>query len=149
MAVTAKVYTKFYLSAFNGQFTIPAAGATGLKAMLLTSGYSFDTTKQNTHQYKADLTNEASGTGYTTGGQALGTVTCTASGNTVKFDAADTSWPDSTVTGRYLVIYDSTPGSDATRPLICCIDFGADVSTTSGTFQAVWNSSGIFSVTTA
>lgn len=145
MAVTAKVYTKFYQSAFNGELTL-VSGITTLKAMLCTSGY---TPNQNTHRYKSDITNEVSGTGYTAGGATLGSVTVTSSGNTVTIDSADTSWPSSTLTGRYLVIYDSAKGSDATRPVISYVDFGADVSTTSGTFQSIWDSLGIFSVTTA
>lgn len=143
MAVTSKVYASFYQSIFNKEIDLDTDT---LKAMLCTSSY---TPNQGTHRYKSDVTNESSGTGYTAGGATLGSVTVTKSGLTVTLDAADTSWPTSTVTGRYLVIYDATPGSDATRPLICYIDFGADISTTSGTFQAVWNSSGILSVTVA
>jgi len=44
------------------------------------------------------------------------------------------SWASSTITARYAVILDTTPGSTSTNPLIAVIDFGADVSTTNGTF---------------
>jgi hypothetical protein len=65
-----------------------------------------------------------------------------------QFDGADVSWASSTITARYAVIYDATPGSDATRPLIGLIDFGADQTTNNGTFQITWDALGIFVITT-
>lgn len=58
---------------------------------------------------------------------------CVGTGITV-VTAASPSWTTSTITARYCVIYDSTPATDATRPLIAIIDFGADVSSTAATF---------------
>lgn len=73
-----------------------------------------------------------------------GTVTwmCVAAGGVV-LDAADPSWASSTITARYAVIYDSTPGTDATRPLIALINFGADVSSTAATFSITFDVLGI------
>ena len=51
----------------------------------------------------------------------------------------------STITARYAVIYDST-GTSSTSALIGYVDFGADVSTTNGTFQITWDSAGIFTI---
>lgn len=139
MAVSAKIYGLFLKSLGNKEIDLDSDT---LKVMLCTSSYSVN---QDTHQYKSDVTNEVSGTGYSAGGATLGSVTVTyaGAGNTLTLDAADTSWTTSTITARYAVIYDSTPGSDATRPLIGYVDFGADVSTTSGTFQITWDSTGI------
>ncbi|MFC9766736.1 hypothetical protein ACFVJ2_33630, partial [Rhodococcus jostii] len=64
-------------------------------------------------------------------------------------DAADSSWTTSTITARYAIIYNSTPGTDATRPLIAYVDFGADVSTTAGTFTITWDAAGIVTLTAA
>ena len=141
MAVTAKLYRGFYESAFNKEINL---ATDTIKVMLVKDTYVPD---QEAHRYKSSVTGEASGTGYTAGGVSLGTPTIGTSGKTVSFDGADVSWPSSTISGRYLVIYDGTPGSDAQRPLISYVDFGETVSTTSGTFQAVWASLGIFSVT--
>lgn len=58
------------------------------------------------------------------------------------FDAADPSWSASTITARYAVIYDDSPATSATKPLLVLIDFGADVSSTSATFQIVFASLG-------
>ncbi|WP_341258198.1 hypothetical protein [Gordonia malaquae] len=143
MAVSAKLYANFHKSIANKEIELDNDT---IKVMLCTSAY---TPNQGTHQYKSSVTGEVTGTGYTAGGATLASVTASVTGNVFKFDADDVSWPSSTITARYAVIYDSTPGSDASRPLIGYIDFGADVSTTSGTFQIVWNSSGIFTQTVA
>lgn len=145
MAVTAKLYGKALQSAFNGEINWLS---NALKVMLCTSAYTPD---QDTHQYKSSVTNEASGTGYTAGGALLATPTVnyTAGTNTLVLDAADTAWTGSTITARYAVIYNSTPGTDATRPLIAYVDFGADVSTTAGTFTITWDAAGLVTLTAA
>jgi len=114
-----------------------------IKVLLCTSSY---TPNQDTHDYADDLTNEvANGNGYTTGGATLASKTATydAGNNRLTLDAADVVWAASTITARYAVIYDSTPGSAATNPLIAYIDFGSDVSSSSGNFTITWDSNGI------
>jgi hypothetical protein len=76
-------------------------------------------------------------------------VNYTAGTNTLVLDAVDTAWTGSTITARYAVIYNSTPGTDATRPLIAYVDFGADVSTTAGTFTITWDAAGLVTLTAA
>lgn len=145
MAVTAKLYGLFVSSLANKTIDLDTDA---IKVMLCTSTY---TPNQDTHQFKSDVTNEVTGTGYTAGGATLGTVTVgyTAGTNVFKFDAADTSWASSTITARYAVIYDSSPATDATRPLIGYVDFGADVSSTGAAFTITWDAAGIFTVTVA
>lgn len=145
MAVTAKMYGLFLKSLANKEVDLDTDT---LKVMLCTSAY---TPNQDTHQYKSDVTNEVSGTGYTATGQALTSVavTYTAGTNTLMLDAADPAWTGSTITARYAVFYDSSPATDATRPLISYVDFGADVSTTSGTFTITLDAAGIATITAA
>lgn len=145
MAVTAKMYGLFPKSLGNKEIDLDTDT---LKVMLCTSSY---TPNQDTHQYKSDITNEITGTGYTATGATLGSVVVAynTGTNVYNLDAADTSWSTSTITARYAVVYDASPASDATRPLICYVDFGADVSTTAATFQIVWDSAGIVSFTVA
>lgn len=145
MAVSAKYYGKFFNSAFTKKVDLTADT---VKVMLCTSSYTPD---QDTHDFKDDVTNEVSGTGYTATGATLASPTLTYTGgtNTLAFDGADVSWTTSTITARYAVVYDSTPGTDATRPLIMYVDFGADVSTTAGTLTLTWDSAGLCSVTVA
>ena len=145
MAVTAKWYSKAFDAAFKKKIDV---SADTFKALLVTSSYTFD---QDAHDFKDDLTNEVTGTGYTAGGATLSSVTFTynTSTNTFALDAADVSWASSTITARGCVIYDSTPGTDATRPLMIFIDFGADVATTAGTLTITFDSGGIATVTVA
>ena len=114
--------------------------ADSMMIMLCTSTYAFN---QDTHAYKSSVTNEiASGGGYTTAGQALTSVTFTynTATNTWSFGAANVTWASSTITARWAVIYDNTPATDATRPLIAVVDFQVDKTSTGGPFTITWAS---------
>jgi len=55
-----------------------------------------------------------------------GTITWTCVGRAaLVFDSANPAWTALTVAFRYGVIYNRTPASDATRPLLGYVDFGA------------------------
>jgi hypothetical protein len=142
-AVTAFWYGKAFLSFFNKEADIDTDT---IKTMLTTSTY---VPNQDTDQYKSSVTNEVSGTGYSAGGTTLTTPVQAYTGgtNVWNFDADDAVWSSSTITARIAVVYDSTPGTDATRPLISYVDFGGDNSTSSGTFTVQWAAAGIVKVT--
>ena len=70
------------------------------------------------------------------------TWTCVGRG-VLMIDANDASWASSTITARRAVVYDDTPATAGTKPLICCLEFDADVSTTNGTFLITWDSQGL------
>lgn len=144
MAVDAKLYGLFFKSLGNKEIDLDTDV---LKVMLTTSAY---VPNQDTHQYKSSVTNEVTGAGYTAGGATLASVVTAynAATNTYSIDAADVSWANSTITARYAVIYDSTPSTDATRPLIGYIDFGADVSSSGAAFTITWDAAGIFTLST-
>jgi hypothetical protein len=147
MAATGKFYPMAHDSFAQKKIDIDSDT---IKVMLL-SAYTYAAT----HQYVSDVKGagtEASGTGYSAGGATLGSVTWTRSTDVYKFDAADTSWTTTggALTAKYAVIYDSTPGSDATNPVIGYINLdgsGGDVTSTNGTFSIVWNAGGIFTQT--
>lgn len=87
--------------------------------------------------------NEVSGTGYTSGGVVLTSTALSESPTgTIMYDAADTSWASSTITNaRCALIYaDALAGNNA----IVLVNFGADYSTSNGTFTIQWASGGIF-----
>jgi hypothetical protein len=204
MAVTAFVYGSFLSKALNKEIDIDSDT---IKAMLVTSSYIYSAA----HDYKNDITNEVTGTGYTAAGV---TVTCTApytaanswgvsranstayvvgqvvrpaTGNGFVYQAltAGTSggsiptypttiggtvtdggvtwlcvgtgvvsvamsgtaaWASSTITARGIVFYDSTPATDATRPLICFVDLGADVSSTAAAWTYTPDAAGIVNI---
>lgn len=143
---TGKFAGLFFLSLLNKEVDFDSDN---IKIMLCTNSYTFD---QDTHRYKNQVTNEITGTGYTAGGQQLTSVTVTydTATNTIKMDAADPSWPNSTITGaRKAIVYDSTPGTDATRPIIAYLESDVDLSTTSGTLSITFDAAGIATITVA
>lgn len=146
MAVSALWYGQAALKAFSKEIDFLSDT---IKVSLHTATY---TPNQDTHVYRSSLTNElATAGGYTAGGITLTTKTLTYTGgtNVIMFDADDASWPAATFTARYAVIYDNTPASDATRPLLGYVDFGADQSPAGVTFEVRWNASGILTITPA
>lgn len=143
MAVTAKLYNTAFTALANKE--IDWASDT-IKVALCTSSY---TPSQATHNYYDDISGSevANGNGYTTGGATLASKTEDFTGQVKKFIAADTSWAASTITARYAVIYDDTPATAGTKPLIAYVDFGADVTSTNGAFTIEWHDDGIFTIT--
>lgn len=142
-AVTAFWYGNAFVSVFNKLIDIDTDA---IKTMLTTVSY---VPNQDTDDFKNDVTNEVSGTGYSAGGTTLTTPVSAYTGgtNVWNFDTDDALWSTSTITARIAVVYDSTPGTDATRPLLSYVDFGADQSSSSGDFKIVWAAGGIFKVT--
>lgn len=103
------------------------------KVMLTTSAY---TENKDTHTKRSDVTNEVVGTGYTAGGNTA-TVTVAAVdtvNDRVDISLGGTTWATSTITARKAVYYKSRGGASSADEIIAVVDFGADVSTTVGTF---------------
>lgn len=102
------------------------------KMMLVTSSY----TPSKSHDFRNDVTDEVTGTGYTTGGNAATpTVTKDNVNNRVDISWTITSWTSSTITARAGVIYKSRGGASSADELVGYVDFGSDVSSSSGTFS--------------
>lgn len=102
------------------------------KMMLVTNSYVAD----KTHSKRSDITNEVSGAGYTTGGNAASpTVTIDNVNDRVDISWTITSWTSSTITARAGVIYKSRGGASSADELVGYVDFGSDVSSSSGTFS--------------
>jgi hypothetical protein len=141
----SKLYGNFLLKALNKEVDFDTDT---IKVALLSSSYTPD---QDAHDYFNDVSSaEVSGTGYTAGGNTLGSKTATydSANNVIVLDAADTTWSSSTITARYAVVYDST-GTASTSPLIGYVDFGSDQSSTNGNFTITWDSTGIVRITVA
>lgn len=88
--------------------------------------------------------NEVTGTNWATGGVLLTGTTLLGSSGAMVFDATDVSVASTTLaSARCALIYaDALAGNNA----ICLVNFGADYSTTNGTFAITWDAAGIFSV---
>lgn len=97
---------------------------------------------QDTDDFFNDTSNEVTGTAYVAGGQTLTTptITYTSGTNVMALNGDDMVWSTSTIANaRVAVIYDSTPGTAATNPLLGYAIFNADVSTSAGTLTIVWD----------
>lgn len=103
------------------------------KAMLVTNSY---TPNKDTHDFRDDVTNEVSGTGYVAGGETSVVTVTKDTGNdkvTIQFGAV--SWAGSTITARGCVYYKSRGGASSADELVCFADFGSDVTSSGGTFS--------------
>ena len=77
-------------------------------------------------------TNEVGDSGsYAAGGGALTNVTPTTSGTTALTDFADLEFTSATITARGALIYNDSAAGD---PTVAVLDFGADKTSTTGTF---------------
>lgn len=110
-----------------------------INAALFTSSYSPD--QANDSDY-SELTGEvdSDSEGYDTGGKALDNTSLTydSSDIHVTLDADDVTWDPSTITARYVVLYQ---GAD--NHLIAYGDFGEDKSSESAEFTIRWDDDGI------
>jgi hypothetical protein len=128
-----------------------------VKTMLTTSAYvptgKTAAAAQDADQFKnASLltTNEVTGTNYTAGG-ATNTTPAFAYNtgtNVWSFDTDDVVWTTATITGiRTAVVYDSTPGTDATRPVGSLVEMGGDQTVSSANFTISWAAAGLWNIT--
>lgn len=102
------------------------------RVMLTTSAYTED---KDAHDFRSDVTNEVSGTGYTAGGNiATVTVTLDTANDRLDITLGGTTWPTSTITARKAVYYKARGGAASADELIAVNDFGSDVISVAGTF---------------
>jgi len=132
--VASVVYDSFLADVFSGA----ANTSHSYKALLCTSSYAEN---RATHTKRSDVTNEvAASGGYTAGGVA---VTLSASLNTtthkLTLTIGSATWSSSTITARKLVVYRARGGASSADELVCCVDNGTDLVSSSSTMQ--WNAS--------
>jgi len=141
MAVTAKQYAKFY-----SQLSLKQAYASNtMKAALFTSSLTPSQTNDTLFSSAPYTSNQvASGTGYTTGGVALTSLTLTTAALITTFDAADIviTATGAGFTYRYIVFYDTTSGV-----VMCYADMGADVVVPAGTHTIQLDALGLARIT--
>jgi hypothetical protein len=103
--------------------------ALGKATASVTGTYGAATTSYDTLSGNSDeLPN---GSGYTTGGNTLTSVTPVADSTTAVCDFADTSWTSATFTTSGAIIYNDTA---AGNPACAVLSFGGDQSVSSGDF---------------
>jgi hypothetical protein len=77
-------------------------------------------------------TDEAAGTGYTTGGATLAGFSATLQTSTGVLDFTTPTWPTSTISATAAVIYNSS----VTNRAVAVFDFAGTITSTAGTFTA-------------
>lgn len=98
------------------------------KMLLVTSSYTAD---KDTHEDRADISGEVTGTNYTTGGVSV-TVSITRDNTNDRVDIDLTSQPvrfsNVTISGIVGAVVYKNSGTSSTDWLLCFIDFGASYS---------------------
>lgn len=123
MAITAGMCNSYKSEILQGIH----ASADTYKIALFTSAA---TLSNATTAYAA--TNEVSGTGYTAGGATLTGFSVIIDTNTAVLTFATPTWASSTITARGALIYNASK----TNKSVAVFDFGADITSTNGTFTA-------------
>lgn len=129
MAISTAFCTSFKQGLMQGLHNFDNPGGDTFKIALYTSSATLGA---STTAYSA--TNEATGTGYTAGGNTLTSVSPTSSGTTAYVDFADTTWSASTITANGALIYNAN-SSNASCVVLA---FGSDKSSSNGEFVVVF-----------
>jgi|TARA_R110000744_G_scaffold15959_1_gene44239 hypothetical protein len=139
MAITQAMATSFKKELLQGvhNFTNGSGGGTttstgsgnAFKLALYTSSASLDATTA-----VFTTSNQASGTGYSSGGAALTNVTPTSSSTTAITDFADLTFSSSSITARGAMIYNSSTTAGTANRTVLILNFGSDKSSNSGDF---------------
>lgn len=141
MAMASGIYGPFLRDAINNTKAFALNASDTITWQFVADAYTPDF---NTHDEEADITNEVTGTGYTTGGENLGSPTFTIGSGFATFDGTDVSLAGTTLSNVEGVVgFDNTLAGD---PLLWATDFGAPYTTSSGTFAITWNASGIWRI---
>ena len=127
--------TSFKVALLNGEMDFSSDTSQSFKIALYTSDATLNaaTTAYST-------TNEASGTGYTAGGNTLTIATNPTNdtdGTVAYLDFSDTSWTSSSITARGALIYKS----GGTTPAVAILDFGSEKTSSNNTFTVTFPTS--------
>lgn len=145
MAVTPHLYTQVFKSLTDKLMDFDTD-------TIFAALFTAYTPAVDTHQFFSDVTGagtQASGTGYTAGGQALTTLAFTRTAHVWALTADPVVWTTSTIAGvNYAVFYDHTPATDATRPVLGYWDMtSAPLSSSGASLTLTPNASGYVTFT--
>jgi hypothetical protein len=137
MAISQAMCTSFKVELLSGGHNFNTTNvarssntADTFKIALYTSSATLDAT---TTAYSA--TNEASGTGYSAGGNTLTIAQVpTFTSTTAWLDFGDSTWSSSTITANGALIYNSTNSNTA----VAVLAFGGDKTSTNGDFTIIF-----------
>lgn len=113
------------------------------KELLVQDAHTPDFTN---HDFRNDVTNEVTGTGYTTGGVTVTGTEITISAGTLTFDMADTVYTTVTITDAMAGIFYFNVGTAATDQLVLLQDFVTAASATAANFTIQHNAAGVATI---
>ena len=125
MSIAQTTTTSFRVELLQAVHNFGPTSPNTFKIALYTAAASLDAT---TTVYTTS--DEVVGTGYTAGGNTLAGNAISSGGTTAWLTFSDSAWTTATITARGALIYDSTQSNAA----IAVLDFGADKTSTAGTF---------------
>jgi hypothetical protein len=107
-------------------------GTHTFRMLLATASY----TPNKDHNRRDDVTNEvANGNGYTTKGATVTiTVTQDDANDRTSISFSEPSWPTSSISARYGIVYRDRGGASSADELVATLDFGSTITSTNGTF---------------
>lgn len=132
MAITTAMCTSFKVELLQATHDFTASTGHAFKVALIknaqTGTYGATTTNYSDVTGNSD---EASGTGYTAGGETLTNVTPTSSGTTAFTDFNDVQWTAATISADGCIIYNSS----ASNAAVSVHDFGGTKTASGGNFD--------------
>lgn len=139
------LFVQTFMKSFDAtQLAVNLVLTTHKVALYTNSQTGADLTVDTAYGVSPWITGEVVGTGYTAGGTlVLSTTFAHTAGGVVMWDAADPSWSTATITARGGLYYaDALAGDNA----LVAQTFGADITSTAGTFLITLAAGGIFSI---
>lgn len=133
ISITTAMPTSFKVELLKGVHNFTASTGDTFKIALLKAAAAGSGTFGAATTNYSDLGSDqlANGSGYSTGGNTLSSVTPVADGTTAVCDFADTTWTSATFTSSGALIYNDTDSGAACAVL----SFGGDQQVSSGDFQ--------------
>lgn len=132
---TTAMPTSFKVEILKATHDFTASTGDTFKIALAKADASVTGTYDATTTNYSDLTGNSdelpNGSGYTTGGNSLTSVTPTSDSTTAVCDFDNTTWTSATFTTSGAIIYNSTASNEA----VAVLDFGGDQQVSSGDFQ--------------
>ena len=127
MSINSALADSFKVGLLNGEFDFSADTVQVFKIALYTSAATLNS---STTGYSTD--NEASGSGYTAGGETLTlSVNPTQDAGIAYISFSNVTWTASSITARGALIYKA---DGDTNPSVAVIDFGSEKTTSGGNF---------------
>jgi hypothetical protein len=124
------IYNSFIRDLTKGLFDLDGTPTANVGVMLVTSTY---TPNVDTHEDRADVTNEVTGGSYARVIDLTASINHDTANDRVIITLPGTNWPVSTITARAAVYFLDT-GTAANDLLIAYNDFLGNITSTAGTF---------------